>query len=238
MNRRIPMEHMLNLRDLGGYPAESGSFTAWKRIYRSDVPHGLSSQEIRWFQDKGVRTVIDLRSDEEVRRNPVSLKDVDGIDYLHVNLMNQKDLTAAAALLKGGEGVLGRMYEEIAQMHSQMRQVMEAIAYAPGAVLYHCSAGKDRTGVISAILMSLAGVQPADIVADYQVSYTYLEESVKKMRADYPELPAYLMESRPEIMQGFLRFFFEKYGSAHDYLKEIGLTEESIEQLRKRMLGV
>ncbi len=237
MNRRIPMEHMLNLRDLGGYPAENGSFTAWRITYRSDVPHGLNAKEIQWFQDNDVRTVIDLRSDEEVRRNPVSLKGIDGFDYLHVNLMNQKDLTSASALLKGGEGLLERMYEGIAQMYEQMRQVMEKIAQASGGVLYHCSAGKDRTGVVSAILMSLVGVQKADIVADYQVSYTYLEEAVKRMQADYPELPAYLMESRPEVMQSFLDFFFAKYGSAHDYLKKVGLADGTILQLRRRMLG-
>jgi len=103
-------------------------------------------------------------------------------------------------------------------------------------VLYHCTAGKDRTGVISAILLSLVGASQCDILADYQISYAYTIKLIRQLCKENPDFPAYIVEPRIEYMEKFLELFNEKYGSSEKYLLEIGLTDLEIEKLKKKLL--
>jgi len=102
-------------------------------------------------------------------------------------------------------------------------------------VLFHCAVGKDRTGIVAALLLSLAGVSPPDIIADYQVSGTYIKVLVERFRKEDPTIPSWAGLSKAEHMESFLQLFFSQYPSVELYLKEIGLSDDQISAIRDKL---
>lgn len=230
MLRRIPLGKMNNLRDLGGYPAGDGGTTVWERLLRGDVPTGFSEEDIDWLLERDITTVVDLRHDDETEYRPDELKFIPGFTYHHCNL-------AGGGLLPNSEADVAAGYFRMLDEKNGVAEALRAIAGAPGGVLFHCTAGKDRTGCIAALLLSLAGVSRADILADYQVSETYLASLLHRMRERAPELAAFLGRSKSEYMEGCLNLLTEKYGSVPEYLRSAGLTEAELERLRNKLLN-
>lgn len=224
------MRHMANLRDIGGYPTRDGRVTAFGGHLRGDAPVRLSDEELQLLRDMNISTIIDLRSDQEVRDVPGAFQGQSGFEYFHLPLYLGNQMPTC------GEDV-PRMYFQMADEQKMVAAVMTRIAEAPGGVLYHCSAGKDRTGVISALLLSLAGVEQDDILADYQISYTYLRKIIANFMADVADIPMYMLHSNIEYMEGFLQAFYAKYGSTVEYLREIGLSDAQIDAIRQRLVG-
>lgn len=229
MLRRIPLGQMCNLRDLGGYPIGGGQCTAFGRILRGDNPAALSEDDLRWLLDRDITTIIDLRSEGELGRSPDALRDLTDFHYIHIPLVGGEKLPNL-------EDDIGLGYFKLMDCKADIRQVLECIAAAPGGVLYHCTAGKDRTGVISALLLSIAGVGRGDILADYEVSETYLWDVVSKLRADHPDMPAFWGCSKRGYMKNCLERVDETYGSVSDYLGEVGLTEAQLAHIRGKLL--
>lgn len=230
MLRHIPLGDMYNLRDLGGYPAAGGAVTAWERFLRGDNPMGLSDGDLRWLLGRDITTVIDLRSAEEVARRPDQLSETSGFFYHHCAFLGGE-------LVQTREEDVGRGYFEALDRGVSVLNVMRLILSAPGGVLFHCTAGKDRTGMIAMLLESLAGVGRLDILADYQVSETYLEELVRHMAATWPEMPAFAGQSRSAYMEQCMDMLTEKYGSIPGYLRAIGLTEQELDALRAKLFA-
>ena len=226
--RRIPLAHMMNLRDLGGYVVQDGKTTQFGRFLRGDAPTGLPPEEIQALTDLGIRTAVDLRSEEETRKHPCSLKDAAGIAYIPIPFAvgNRSPKTREE---------VPEIYMEIAADFPAMRQIMRAISHAEGTVLFFCAAGKDRTGVVAALLLLLAGVGRNDILADYQVSYTYIRSRIADLLKKEPERPPFTGRSDMEYMDAFLDRFEAVYGSASDYLQTIGLTPGEVELLRMKL---
>lgn len=229
MLRRIPLGAMMNLRDLGGYPTVDGRETKWERLLRGDVPEGLSEQDIRWLLDRNITTVIDLRSGPEVERQPDQLSATSGFTYFHISLEGGDVLPVLESNMPKG-------YFDMLDEQTCMREVMRHIASAPDGVLFHCAAGKDRTGCTAALLLLLCRVPLVDVVADYQVSETYLQEIIRRLRKERPDAPAHLGRSRAEYMEETLALLMEKYGRLEDYLRAIGLTDEELNLLRRKLL--
>lgn len=127
-------------------------------------------------------------------------------------------------------------YFDMLNEQACMCKVMRQIASAPKGVLFHCAAGKDRTGCTAALLLLLCCVPQADVVADYQVSETYLQEIIRRLRKERPNAPAHLGRSRAEYMEETLALLTDKYGTAEDYLRAIGLTDEELNLLRGKLL--
>lgn len=138
MLRRIPLGNMMNLRDLGGYPLPGGGHTAWGRLLRGDNPLGLSEADAGWLLERGVRTVIDLRSDGELERRPDELSRIPGFAYHHVSMVGGEKLP-------NEESDIGRGYFAMLERRENPARVLRLIAQAEGGVLFHCTAGKDRT---------------------------------------------------------------------------------------------
>ena len=176
MLRRIPLGTMLNLRDLGGYPIAGGGCTAWGRMLRGDNPAGLSDEDLQWLLDREITTVIDLRSAGELERKPDQLSADPNFFYHHIPMVGGERLPNL-------EQDVGRSYFEMLERREAPARVLRAIAQAPGGVLFHCTAGKDRTGCTAALLLTLAGVGREDILADYQVTELYIRELVRKIQA-------------------------------------------------------
>lgn len=229
MYRRIRLGKMLNLRDLGGYPASGGKTTRWGRLLRGDNPAGLSQADRNWLLERGITTVIDLRSPAEMEKLPDELAGQPGFACRHLPL-------SGGVKLPHEEELVGWGYFQMLERKEEVAAVLAAIADAPGGVLFHCMAGKDRTGCVAALLLTLAGVDRLDILADYQVSETYIRPVIQWMRQTQENLPAYVGASRTEYLEDCLNRLEGAYGSVPDYLRAAGLSKEQLDRLRRRLL--
>ncbi len=149
------LETTLNTRDLGGYMTSNGKMTKQNMLIRSDVMKYISEKDVELLRQKNIAAIIDVREERDVLKSPNSLKDMEGFEYRNIPI-------------EEGSGVpdsvedVSRSYLKIAEAEN-IGKVFKTISQAPRGVLFHCTAGKDRTGVISAILLMLAGVSEEDI---------------------------------------------------------------------------
>ena len=229
MLRHIPLGRMYNLRDLGGYPVPGG-VTAWERLLRGDNLEGLTEEDLRWLLDRGITTVVDLRSEAETGRKPDQLASQPGFYYFHCPLLSEGDG------MPNLETDVGQGYFRMLDGSDLVAKAMRTVAAAPAGVLFHCTAGKDRTGLLAALLLGLAGAERTELLADYQVSETYLADVIRQIKARVPDLSAFAGASKAEYLSGCLDLLEEKYGSIPGYLRAIGLTEEELTALRGKLL--
>ena len=174
--RRINLEQAINVRDLGGYPTPDGC-TPYGRFIRADNMVGLTEADLETLYQAGVRTVIDLRTPGERERQPGSFENWRDVRVVPCSLLGES-LDCFTGFMRS----LGENYSEmIVRDRDHYRDLFEIILSENqrGGILFHCTAGKDRTGVTAALLLGLAGCEDADIVADYaltdiSVSYTHL----------------------------------------------------------------
>ena len=230
MIRHLFITSTLNTRDLGGYPTSSGGHTHYLRFLRSDAPINVKDTETEFLVSNKITTVIDLRSLEETEAHPCYFFGKQGFDYHHCPLFGSGNIPTE-------ENEVPKFYMDMLSNSDVIHKTMKIIADADGGVLYHCTAGKDRTGVISALLLSLVEVPLSDILADYQVSHTYIQPLMKMIRASMPSLPAWAGRSDPEYLESFLTEFFEKYQSVQAYLCNIGLSDADIERIKSKLIS-
>lgn len=227
--RRIPLQHTLNTRDLGGYPLLQGGLTKYGMFLRSDVPAQVTDGDVELLRSMKITSVLDLRSDRELAERPCALSFDTHFRYSH-------------RMLNGGDGMpssregVPLFYLEMLEGES-MRDVMRLLAESDGGVLFHCAAGKDRTGVVSSLLLSLAGVSHSDIVDDYQYSRFLLEPMLRYYLGKNPELDPDIVTPRPEFIEKFLAMFFERYRSVENYLLGAGLASAEVMRLREKLAG-
>lgn len=235
--RRLAIAGTFNIRDLGGYGLAGGS-TGWRRVLRGDGLHRLDADGVAELKGAGVSTVIDLRRAEELEQHPNPLTGEPDVTYVNISLFDELAPAAMAA-----EDVLYDLYiQALTSRGDRIVDVLTTIADAPdGIVLFHCTAGKDRTGLIAALLLALAGVEDSQIVEDYALTKTYLEPAIASFVADAAargvDVESFrpLLACEPETMARTLAFLAGRHGSVAAYLSAIGLQETSAERLRARL---
>jgi protein-tyrosine phosphatase len=255
--RWIELENAVNARDIGGLPTDGGSRTRTGQLLRSDNLQDLSPADVtRLVDELGVTTVVDLRSASEVdSEGPGPLKALTSVEHVHLSLIPEagamtdvaKDALAInreRALKRSPDDVAGAFY--IGYLEDRPDSVvgaLRAIAAAPGAALVHCAAGKDRTGVVIAMALSVAGVPREEIVADYVATGERIEQILDRLRssptyaADVDNVPAHEHDPRPEIMQRFLIRLDEEHGGPLAWLATNGFDEQDIVRLKTKLLG-
>ena len=224
-----------NMRDLGGYRTSDGGYTRWGAFIRGDSPCRLTSDGLAALAAYGVHTVVDLRTPGELESEPSPFAGRDVPRYLHRPLIAELRDFNVDDYLAGHLDMLDRGGPAIAG-------IMEAIATAPdGAVLFHCHAGKDRTGLIAALLLSLAGVSDETVAADYALSERYLagyyERLLTEREWDEKQLRQ-LSASRscpPETMRAILTRLHDHHGGANRYLLGAGLSPGLLDRLYRRL---
>lgn len=232
---RIPVDGTFNFREPAGFQATNGVIRSGV-LYRSDALKGLTDLGRTQLVELGVRTIIDLRDDFEVKVQP------DAIDDLDIDVVSLPVYEGTAAANSGPGITLPAMYESMVLEHgamlvSALRLVAEQ---KDGAVLVHCTAGKDRTGIVVALALRAVGVDREVVIADYAVSEQNLKgEWLHEMLAllgrygieETPELRALMGGTPPDVMAGLLDLIDERYGSVGDYLISQGLTAAEIAEL-------
>ena len=220
--RHLPLDGTFNIRDLGGYVTTHGHQTRWRTLLRADSLHRLTPAAQTALIAHGVRTVIDLRWTFETLQAPNPLAASSAVRYHHLSLW-------------GDEWPLERLPATYAELYclllderqAQIGRVLATLA-APGALpaLFHCAAGKDRTGVIAALALALVGVPVATIVEDYALSAHYLADA-------YPGQPP--VECPPAAMLATLDHLERRHGGAERYLLAAGLTPGEQVALRQAL---
>lgn len=168
------------------------------RFLRSDVPLHLAENEIQWLLEQGITTLVDLRSDEEVARKPCPLQNREGFRYFHLPVTGGGDTPKSRA----------HLHETYRQMvDGQMDKILETILGAEGGVMYFCTAGKDRTGVVSALLLHRLGADEETIIADYMLSRDNLMDMLTAYAAEHPEVDLDIIVPRRENMERLLEQF-------------------------------
>ncbi len=240
--RHIPLEGAYNVRDCGGYLTREGRTVKWGVFFRADGLHRLTPQgQAVLLQQHGVQTIIDLRRSEELKTAPNVFADSGHVQYHHQSLLVDTTFDTA----DGDPEPLTVMYRKILDERQEaVHKTLSTFAAADGLPgLVHCTAGKDRTGLITALLLSLVGVPHDLIVADYALTATYLGQGfmadIKKraLEKDFTwDQYEPLVACPPENMEQTLQHIDETYGGITPYLRRIGLTEVQLTSLRDRLL--
>ncbi len=240
--RHIPVPGTHNIRDLGGYATQEGP-TQWRRVLRADGLHRMNMDGVDQLHALGVRTVIDLRRDHELELQPNPTKTHPEIDYVHISLFDQLDVADAAVPRDGQVNVLLGLYcMALAERGDAIRSILTTIADADGLVLFHCTAGKDRTGVIAALLLALVGVPREDIVADYAITKAQIAPLLDTILANAAkrgeDMDRYqaLLQCEPETMHAFLDHLDADHGGVERYLAKIGIDAAVVARLRARLI--
>jgi protein-tyrosine phosphatase len=171
--RHLDWEGCLNVRDLGGLPAAGGRVTRWGAVVRSDSPAGLTPAGWSALRAHGIRTIVDLRNDDERTTHSAAA----GLDTVHVPLDDLGDTGFWRRIWDDGLDGTPRYYRPFLERKAERcAAAVAAVADArPGGVLVHCTIGRDRTGLVSLLPLALVGVAPADIADDYELSNPRLE---------------------------------------------------------------
>lgn len=188
----------------------------------------------------GITTVIDLRHPDELAQQPNPFNGHESVAYHNVSLLD-----GLAPSLLGDSDVLLELYKTaLLQRQSALAEVLQIIADAPpGGVLFHCTAGKDRTGIVAALLPGVAGVEAALIVEDYALTARYLAPIMAEITAGAVARGAdpvgfeRLLASEPATMVATLAFIESEFGSVSAYLDRIDLELATVERLRNRLVG-
>lgn len=225
--RRLPLKTIFNCRDLGGYPY-AGGVTKFGRLLRCGIPGSVCQEDIDTLHAYGVRAVLDLRGDYEVAQQPSTFAAHPEFVYRHASLYEFNPATDADE-----SSTLWDVYAgSVAEYKDNYATVLRTLIENPVPTVYHCFLGKDRTGILSSLLLSAAGVALADIVADYQVSLVYLlsfyEQYGSKEDSSVWETKREHLLSEAKTMQCLLAHFEKQYGGVNGYFAEIGLSQAEI----------
>ena len=247
--RLLRWEACYNARDLGGYATADGGRTRWGAFVRADNLRRLTPSGRTALLDYGVRTVIDLRrtAELEIDPNPFAEPTTDTALPMYRNLPLGLDADSAgiAAVAAAGAGEDASMLELYRRVFDHywcgIAGVMAAIVRAPeGAVLFHCHAGKDRTGLIAALLLALAGVPEPTIAEDYALSQACLKPIYDERLNQEPDAEkrarlGEMLSAVPETMLSFLEHLNTRHGGAERYLLAAGVAAADVERLRRRV---
>ncbi len=243
--RRLRIPGSYNIRDMGGYETRDGRRTRWGKLLRADSLHRLDAASQQALLDYGIRTVIDLRKSVELQTLGHPFLRSDQVTYYHQNMVGDAPLRESGSIPRSGgvAEIKRRTYSVI--LDSRRSQVCETLSLLalPDSLpaLFHCSAGTDRTGMVAALVLGIAGVPPEVIARDYCLSGRFL---LARHLDDNPEISAgeitweeYQRRTcPPEIMLGVLQDLDERHGGVEGYARAIGLGDPEIEALREAMV--
>ena len=252
----IDLEGAVNVRDVGGLPTVDGGTTLPGRLLRSENLQDLTPSDVdRLVKEIGVTTVVDLRTTGEVElEGPGPLDAVASVHHEHYPVLkelgNASEAVSEALLVTKIERDRARYPDNIVTGHylgyleerpEEVTGALRAIATAEGAAIVHCAAGKDRTGVIVAMALTAAGVEPEEIVADYMATADRIEAIIERLRrsntyaVDMSTRPVSAHSPRAETMRAFLGQLDARYGGLPRWLADNGFADDEYGLLRDKL---
>lgn len=240
MNRHIPFERVHNFRDLGGYSAADGRTVRWGRLYRADSLGKLRGADWELFLGLGVRTVIDLRYPWEIEAKG-RVPEHPSLAYHHLSIEHRPyDQAALGPEVDPGPYLAERYLEVAHDGVDELRRALRLLAGRDGPAVFHCASGKDRTGLLAALVLTLLGVAERDVVDDFALTGRATGRLLADRRADRPAgepvWPGY-GQAPAAVMSLFLGALAREHGSVHDYATgSLGVDDALVSALRDRLL--
>ncbi len=244
-HRLIPLEGAFNFRDLGGYPGTDGRMIRWGRLFRSDTLHELTVSDVTLLRTMGLATIIDLRTPRELEQTGRGPLDTEPIAFRHLSVIRDGG--------GDGEAVAAPVADDLTERYLWYLEVggpalAEALTMlgdpASYPLVFHCAAGKDRTGVLAALVLDLCGVAPETIVADYVITAERMELILGRYRSD-PAFEARMAQVPPgrfgveaDTMERFLDALHRRFGGAEAWATAAGVSPAAIGGLRDVLLGL
>lgn len=240
-SRFVELEGCLNFRDLGGYRTDDGRMVRWRRLFRSDALHALSpAAAARVRSELGVRMVVDLRSWDELDETGKG-----AIHRLDIQIHHEPLFTDLSPEIRPIEipSDPNQFYVFILRAsQSAIARVLMRVADSEHPAVFHCAAGKDRTGVIAAVLLGLLGVRDEDIVDDYAQTGLNIETILDRLRESetyqtrFARLPHGTLKADPQMMSELLLWVRSEYGDMRSYARAAGLSDATMHRLEEMLL--
>jgi protein-tyrosine phosphatase len=241
-----------NTRDLGGYQTRDGRTVRWGKLYRSGDLSGLKKSDFDYFRRVGIRQVIDFRVPEDLERKPDHLPTTDSLITrqfsMYGNDLNRKENRKLLQRsdpddFNSEEILLDYNRRYVTQHTDEFAQTFEELLQPEQPLLYHCSAGKDRTGLMSALLLLVLDVPRETVMRDFMASNYYRRKTIRFKARFSPliginqRIALPLLEVRPIYLEEAFRTIEEKYGSLDNYFRDgLGLSEQEQMELREKYL--
>jgi protein-tyrosine phosphatase len=257
--RHLPLKGTPNFRDLGGYETTDGRFVRWGAIYRSGVLSNLTAEDFTYLDQLDIHVICDFRTAQENATAPeiwIPRSNVEHVS-LPIGSGGNKDVTTSMDAFLATNPSPAQLKDWLTKIYGgfaftnapEYSKVFAQLEQEHLPLLYHCTAGKDRTGVFSALLLLTLGVPEKTVLADYELTNTYLRDRMssdasRKMLASNPALAhltpeqrQVLMAADPEYLKSTLRHIEEKFGSFDNYRRsKLGVSDGDVENLRSRLL--
>lgn len=242
--RLVTFESVHNFRDLGGYELGDGRTIGWGRLFRADGLYRLTDDDLDIMDAIGIRTVIDLRSSGEVddhgrypvEKHPVAFHHLPIIDATWM----QDEIPAFTDDERGGIDFLVWAYRDmLAKGADRFAHAIRLLTLPQAApAVFHCAAGKDRTGIMAALILAGLGVDEDVVAADYGLTAAAMERMRAWVLKNHPEMagqmgetPSFMLAARPEAIRQIMLDLRTEHGSVRDYLSAIGVGTASLEAL-------
>ena len=244
--RLIGLEAVHNFRDLGGYPTASGRSTKWRTLFRSDGLYRLrGADDLSRVRQLGLKSVIDLRTEREQRDQGIFPTDDIEVSFHHLSIVDVTWSDTKTPEFDDEVEFLVWGYRDMLEIgSSRFADAMHVLAQTDSVpAVFHCAAGKDRTGVLTALLLSSLGVDDAHICADYGLTQDAMQRTIAWSKVHRPELaeryaniPKAFLAADPRAMQIVLTELAQQHGSVRNYVREIGVADATVEALGNLLL--
>ena len=245
-DRKIPLEAVHNFRDLGGYRTADGRTTRWRTLYRADGLYRLTAADVDTVRALGLATVIDLRTPDELTERGRFPLDDHPAAYHHLPIIDVVwSAEEVASLSDDSSEVMLHLYLDMFRRGEQELVQLLQILARPDVLpaVFHCAAGKDRTGVASAVILGVLGVPAETIVADYALSAEAMERMEAWFEANMPQMvermaqqPKAFRSADPRTMEGLLRLIDDRHGSMKGYVRSLGIGDDVFAALEANLL--
>ncbi len=230
----------MNTRDLGGLPLEGGGVTRSGVFFRSDVPLDLGEDDLAELERRGLSTVVDLRQPYELERDPSCLTDRSGVTCHNVEVWGRIDQGSAP---RDEYDITAFYLAALDHAGPAFAEAVRILAESDGAALFHCTAGKDRTGLLALLLLEVAGVPTEQIVEDFALTHDRIDPLRERLLADAEKRGvsrqefSRLLGATPDLINPAIEHLHGKYGGAEAYLKSHGATDATLDKVREKLAG-
>jgi protein-tyrosine phosphatase len=243
--RTVALSGVFNFRDLGGYPTVDGRTIRWRTLFRADGLDKLTPDDVDVLRPFGLRTVVDLRMAHEIEQRGRFPIDAYPVTFHNLSVMDatwDRELARESGLAPAE--FLHERYTEMLDVHGPRFADAVRLLAAPATMpaVFHCAAGKDRTGLLAMLVLGALGVGHDDIVEDYALTSTTMEAFLASIAED-PEfaermanVPQLFFAADPQAMSMLLRDIESAHGSVRGYVRALGVGDAALASLEDQLL--